>query len=135
MKKLWARIRSAKFLSSSVKFIKSDCYFALKKPCANCPFLKEGGIELNEGRLDGIKSDLIKNSFASFACHKTIYPTGGEHSECGEFYYASGKESHCTGATAFYWLMACLSLAFSSGQIKPSDYDEAIEPIDTAVPL
>lgn len=31
--------------------------------------------------------------------------------------------------------MACLSLAFSSGQIKPSDYDEAIEPIDTAVPL
>lgn len=28
-------------------------FFRLKAPCANCPFLKAGGIELNSGRLEG----------------------------------------------------------------------------------
>jgi len=116
----------------------SDRYFALKKPCANCPFLKEGGIELNEGRLNDIKSTLLNNSFASFECHKTTYATGGEMSECGEHYHASGKESHCAGATAFLIANGTsnvyMRLAFSGGQIKPSDFDEAITLIDPSQP-
>lgn len=116
----------------------SGRYFALKKPCANCPFLNEGAIELREGRLDGIKADLLNNSFASFLCHKTTYATGGETSECGDHYHTSGKESHCAGATAF--LLAngmsnvLMRLAFSDGLIKPSDFDEAITLIDTSLP-
>lgn len=116
----------------------SDRYFALKKPCANCPFRKEGAIELREGRLDGIKSELLENSFASFLCHKTTYPTGGESSDCGEHYHASGKESHCAGATAFlvanHRSTVFMRLAFSGGQIKPSDFDEAITLIDPSLP-
>jgi hypothetical protein len=116
----------------------SDRYFALKKPCANCPFLSEGGIELNPGRLDGIKAELLGNSFASFPCHKTTYATGGENSECGDHYHPSGKEAHCAGATAY--LLAngqsnvFMRLSMSSGQIKASDYDDAIALIDTSPP-
>ncbi|EHT4851901.1 hypothetical protein KX882_002469 [Escherichia coli] len=47
--------------------------FALKAPCKNCPFLKENGIELVEGRLDSIKEDLINNDETPFFCHKTTY--------------------------------------------------------------
>lgn len=116
----------------------STRYFALKKPCANCPFLKEGCIELREGRLDGIKHDLLENSFASFVCHKTTYATGGESSECGDHYIPSGKETHCAGATAFlvanHRSTVLMRLAYSSGQIKPSDFDEAINLIDTSLP-
>lgn len=117
----------------------SDRYFALKKPCANCPFLRAGAIELNEGRLDGIKADLMSNSFASFLCHKTTYSTGGEDSECGEHYHASGKESHCAGATAFLLANGMstvfMRLALSDGLIKMSDYDEAIALIDPSLPV
>lgn len=116
----------------------SSRYFALKKPCANCPFLKEGAIELNEGRLDDIKSTLLNNSFASFECHKTTYATGGEMSDCGEHYHASGKESHCAGATAFLIANGMsnvyMRLAMSDGQIKPSDFAEAVALIDPSLP-
>ena len=29
--------------------------FQMKRPCPDCPFLKSGGIELHEGRLEQIK--------------------------------------------------------------------------------
>jgi len=42
------------------------------KMCSNCPFLKsENAIQLNDGRLDEIKKDLLGG--ASFNCHKTVY--------------------------------------------------------------
>jgi hypothetical protein len=47
-------------------------YHQLKKPCGNCPFRKEGAIELREGRLSGIINDLEKDDFHSFPCHKTV---------------------------------------------------------------
>lgn len=116
----------------------SDRYFALKKPCANCPFLKEGAIDLREGRLDGIKSDLINNSFASFPCHKTTYATGGESSECGEHYHPSGKESQCAGAIAFLLANGMsnvyMRLAMSAGLFNPADYGDAINLIDPSLP-
>lgn len=50
--------------------------FRLKAPCANCPFLKAGGIKLNPGRLEGIKTHLLQDDFSSFYCHKTTHSTG-----------------------------------------------------------
>jgi hypothetical protein len=38
-------------------------FFRLKAPCANCPFLKAGGIELNPGRLEGIKAHLLRDDY------------------------------------------------------------------------
>lgn len=42
-------------------------HFRLKKPCANCPFLKEGAIPLSRGRLEGIISTLVENDHSTFA--------------------------------------------------------------------
>ncbi|MDF5404448.1 hypothetical protein P3681_25155, partial [Vibrio parahaemolyticus] len=36
-------------------------HLRLKKPCANCPFRKEGAIELAPGRLEGIINDIVEN--------------------------------------------------------------------------
>ncbi|WP_308647277.1 hypothetical protein [Escherichia coli] len=54
--------------------------FALKAPCKNCPFLKENGIELVEGRLDSIKEDLINNDETPFfvtkqRIHQVVFMT------------------------------------------------------------
>lgn len=46
---------------------------ALKKPCANCPFRKEGAIELRPGRVEGIIKDLLKDDHNTFQCHKTTH--------------------------------------------------------------
>jgi len=35
--------------------------FKLRRPCANCPFLKQGAIELAPGRLDGIVETLVSD--------------------------------------------------------------------------
>ncbi|HBX5175140.1 TPA: hypothetical protein MH391_21585 [Klebsiella pneumoniae] len=37
---------------------KQENHLRLKKPCANCPFKKEGAIELAPGRLEGIINDI-----------------------------------------------------------------------------
>jgi hypothetical protein len=81
---------------------KYERLFALKKPCDNCPFLKDGAIELHEGRLEGIIDDITNDDTKVFHCHKTVHNkrTGGDLSDDGE-YTASGHESHCVGAMAY----------------------------------
>lgn len=77
--------------------------FNLKKPCANCPFLKEGAIELRPGRVEGIQADLLANDFSTFQCHKTVHSKkGGEWDDEGN-YQASGNESACMGALGWLW--------------------------------
>ncbi|MEQ4663982.1 hypothetical protein ABN067_20670 [Providencia rettgeri] len=71
--------------------------FAVKKPCANCPFRKTGGIPLAEGRLEGIKRTLLSSDQEFFFCHKTTYQGGAEDKEEGQ-YQSSGRESYCMGA-------------------------------------
>lgn len=45
-----------------------------KRPCANCPFRKDGaGIELRPGRLEGIVAGLKADDHETFVCHKTLH--------------------------------------------------------------
>lgn len=76
--------------------------FKLKKPCNNCPFLKEGAIELREGRLNEIIKDISENDLSVFYCHKTVHngKTGGEWTE-EEGYKPSGLESVCAGSIIY----------------------------------
>lgn len=81
--------------------------YALKKPCENCPFLKDKSkaIRLAPDRVNGIIASLLDESATSFSCHKTVYHpnTGGEwvEGEDGEErYQQSGKEQQCAGALA-----------------------------------
>lgn len=54
--------------------------FKQTKPCANCPFLKVGAIELHAGRLDDIIDTLLSGQ--GFLCHKHFYAKKRERQPC-----------------------------------------------------
>lgn len=75
--------------------------FSLKAPCANCPFRREGAIELAPTRLQGIIQSLITDDHTNFPCHKSVHhPQGGEWTEDGD-YKPSGNEIFCAGAMIY----------------------------------
>lgn len=102
-------------------------YHQLKKPCKNCPFLKEGAIELVEGRLQGIVSDLLESDFNTFSCHKTTRLLVNSDNECDDVPEVSKMDSKvrmCAGA-AIYLLKkqrptVSMRLAYSFGML---DFD------------
>ncbi|HEE9763390.1 MULTISPECIES: hypothetical protein [Pseudomonas] len=104
-------------------------HLRLKRPCANCPFLKEGAIELAPGRLDGIIEGLLEDDHSSFQCHKTVHSRkGGDRDEDGN-YRSSGHEAMCAGAAAY--LMnnnrpsVAMRFAFATGAATPADWDQS----------
>lgn len=104
-------------------------HYRLKKPCANCPFLKEGAIDLRPGRLEGIVSELESDDTATFMCHKTVHTSkGGSWSEDGH-YQPSGHEAMCAGAVAYLLKVRRptigMRLAFMGGEASPEQWDEA----------
>jgi hypothetical protein len=116
--------------------------FKLKKPCANCPFLKEGAIELAPGRLEGIIQGLVEDDHNWFMCHKTVYSKTGGHHECDEEtgedrYVASGRESQCVGAMTYLYkagqTSVSMRLAHVTGVIDLGELeaqaDKVIDPI------
>jgi hypothetical protein len=79
--------------------------YSLKKPCANCPFLKDKSkaIDLHPERVPGIVKDLLTGEATSFSCHKTVHnrKTGGtwtEDEDGNEVYEQSGNEKQCAGS-------------------------------------
>ncbi len=103
-------------------------HYRLKRPCSNCPFLKEGAIDLAPGRLEGIIEQLTTDDHSTFPCHKTVHcARGGEWNEEGE-YSPSGHESMCAGAAAYLMKhrrpTVGMRLAFVSGAASPSDWDD-----------
>ena len=106
-------------------------HFRLKKPCANCPFLKEGAISLSPGRLEGIASSLVKDDHSTFPCHKAVHSKrGGDWDEEGN-YSPSGHESMCAGAAAYLMKKGRptvgMRFAFATGDASPSYWDSVIE--------
>jgi hypothetical protein len=83
----------------------ADAMFSLKKPCENCPFLKDGAIDLAPGRVDGIIENLVTDDWSHFQCHKTVHhpKTGGEWVDTneGSQYVSSGREAMCAGAVIY----------------------------------
>ena len=76
-------------------------HYRVQKPCNNCPFRKEGAIDLDSGRLKGIIDGLHEDDHSSFPCHKIVHSNkGGEWNEEGQ-YLPSGNEAMCAGASAF----------------------------------
>lgn len=52
--------------------------FKMRKPCSNCPFRRQGAIELREGRLLDIKASLLADDHEVFHCHKTLNAPEGK---------------------------------------------------------
>lgn len=74
-------------------------FYKMKKPCANCPFLKKGAVQLRPGRVEDILNGLMEDDHKPFLCHKTL--DGSENEEGG--YDAAGTEKMCAGASAVLW--------------------------------
>jgi hypothetical protein len=77
--------------------------YALKKPCANCPFLKDRSkaIDLQPGRVTGIINSLILDHASGFSCHKTTHRGDYVETDDGEeIYVPGGSELECAGAMA-----------------------------------
>nr|WP_206770516.1 hypothetical protein [Pseudomonas mohnii] len=103
----------------------------MKKPCANCPFLKEGAIPLSRGRLEGIISTLIEDDHSTFQCHKTVHSKRGGNWDDEGNYEPSGHESMCAGAAAYLMKKGRptvgMRFAFATGDASPNDWDSARE--------
>ena len=92
----------------------------LKKPCGNCPFRKEGAIDLRPGRVAGIVRGLLADDTQNFFCHKTVYAkkTGGRAIELEDgttTYQTSSRESACAGAMVFLLKAGAPSVAMRMG--------------------
>lgn len=106
-------------------------FYKLKRPCGNCPFLKEGAIKLRSGRVEGILTDLMEDDHKQFPCHKTL---SGAEDEEGD-YHSSGEEMMCAGAAAVLLKRGMptvgMRLALTFGFVKPehweAHYDKTID--------
>ncbi|WP_175857920.1 hypothetical protein [Burkholderia anthina] len=110
-------------------------FFRMKKPCGNCPFLKDGAIALAPGRLQGIVEHLYASDENSFWCHETVHNDriGGDFDdETGE-YRSSGKEAHCAGAAIFLQKQGMSSkwmrIAYATGTLDFQQICEQAEKI------
>lgn len=117
-------------------------FFRMKKPCGNCPFLKDGAIELAPGRLQGIVEHLTSDDENSFWCHETVHNdrTGGEFDDETGDYRASGDEAHCAGAAIFLqkqqmsskWMRIAFALDILDLQRIREQADKVIDRVDEA---
>jgi len=106
-------------------------HLRLKRPCENCPFLKDGAIELRPGRLEGIVDGLLTDDQSTFQCHKTVHSArGGDWDDDGN-YVASGNEAMCAGAAAFLMKRGrptvAMRIGFALGVAKPDQW-ASVEP-------
>lgn len=119
-----------------------DSAFKLKRPCSNCPFLKEGAIDLRPGRLEGIIHGLVSDDTTTFHCHKTVHGKQGgqwiEHDNGESTYVPSNKESMCAGAMAYLEKVGRPNIIMRIGQMTGHYHpdqlagclDDVIEPIN-----
>jgi hypothetical protein len=75
--------------------------FNLKKPCDQCPFVKNSMMNktLSEGRVTDIVEDLLSDDKKTFTCHKTI--DYNEMDENNELVRNPQKEEMCFGSMIF----------------------------------
>lgn len=102
-------------------------HLRLRKPCGNCPFLVEGAIELQPGRVERIIETLLTDDRSTFQCHKTVHSArGGEWDDEGN-YMPSGHEAMCAGAAAFLMKRGRptvgMRIAFALGAAQPDQWD------------
>ena len=72
-------------------------HFDLRKPCEDCPFLREGGIRLRRERVLEIAEAMLDSQGSTFACHKTTIDSPDGDGDL----VATPKSKHCAGALIF----------------------------------
>jgi hypothetical protein len=99
--------------------------FNVKRPCENCPFRKEGAIELHPDRLPSIVADLLQNDWEWFKCHKTLHKKRKDHSACaGSMIYLLKA-----GQPSVPMRLAASSRMLSFDALK-AQFNDIIEPLE-----
>ncbi|KRW83706.1 hypothetical protein [Marinobacter sp. P4B1] len=105
--------------------------FALRRPCANCPFRNDDqAIELMPGRREQIIQDLLTGAAGTFHCHRTVYRSDSRnHDEEGN--YRPVDVCHCPGAAAMTQKvggrdMTLVQIAKRLRMIGLDHYDDAL---------
>jgi len=115
--------------------------FAVKKPCANCPFRNDDqAIPLQPGRREGIIEGLLSGEHETFPCHATVYRKDRRNHDEDDN-YRPVDVSVCPGAAAvsrkFGRDLTIVQLATRLGMIPYDHYDgalaETLEPEDLAI--
>lgn len=70
--------------------------YEMVKPCANCPFRREGFIPLQAERVEEIAEGMLQTQGHTFACHKTT-----ESDPDGNDRVITNESQHCGGALIF----------------------------------
>ena len=73
--------------------------YDMRRPCDNCPFLREGGIRLTRGRAREIAGMMIAGGPGDFPCHKTTIDVEDGDGTCDRA--ATPDSKHCAGALIF----------------------------------
>lgn len=73
--------------------------YDMRRPCDNCPFLREGGIRLTRGRVREIAGMMLAGGPGDFPCHKTTVDAEDEDGACDRAVTPDSK--HCAGALIF----------------------------------
>ncbi|MEM4992279.1 hypothetical protein WKH56_07025 [Priestia sp. SB1] len=98
--------------------------FKVKKPCNNCPFLKNSPMKLHKDRLPEIVDHLDDNGF--FPCHKTIDYNKQMNEETGQVTEDLEKNQFCAGAITYLEKHNCpntpLQVFQRIGRYDPEDY-------------
>jgi len=108
-------------------------FFRVKKPCKNCPFLKEGAIRLAPGRMIEIVEHLLASDDHTFHCHETVHHDkfGGTWDDDTGEYTMSGRESHCAGASIYLQKQGMSSLWMRIGYAAGAlNFQEVTEQAD-----
>ncbi|MFK5949514.1 MAG: hypothetical protein QM500_12180 [Methylococcales bacterium] len=104
--------------------------FALKKPCANCPFRNDvQAISLSDGRREQIIEDLLSGKDSAFHCHKTVHRSDGRNFDDNDEYVPKDI-CQCPGAAAvaqkFGRDVTVVQIAIRLGVISADYYDESL---------
>jgi hypothetical protein len=107
--------------------------FDLKKPCKDCPFLKNSPMRevLHSDRLPQIVSDLLSDDHKVFTCHKTInYKERVDEVENETFYPQPGNQM-CMGSMIFLQKMGrphiSQRVAYAIGLLNHKDLENQFD--------
>jgi hypothetical protein len=106
------------------------------RPCANCPFRREGGIRLRPGRIREILGVVTpdRGPGGTFPCHKTVNHDARDHAtelECAGALIFAYKQGTSTQMMRISERLGLMDPDLATGD-HPEIFDDADEWLETA---
>lgn len=103
--------------------------YDLKRPCSDCPFLREGGIRLTPNRVHRIAGMMLSTGGGTFICHKTMETKSEQHC-AGALIFA---EKNRTATQAMRWMERIGVYDHTKLESQDSVFDTLPEMLESAI--